>query len=174
MNEQSLSRVHKHFSDINTTVVILTAFRDEISHKENIINNKKIAQKIKSAGFGYFFVDGHFPENADTENEVDVSEDSIFCIADSLNSDKLIQLTHKLANEYNQDSIIVKELNKGVYFLENSGEITELSKTAKFNKLGKYYTRLRGKSSSNTFIFENEITGKGFMKSFREYVTNNS
>ena len=110
INESSLSRVWKHFEDKDTTIVILTSFRDEFGYKDNIATNKKFASEIKKAGFGYFYVNGYFPENEGTEDEVNVKEDSIFCIAKGAEGKKLIALCHKLANSRNQDSIIVLKM----------------------------------------------------------------
>ena len=36
INETSLSRIQKHFTDSNTTVVIFTAFRDGVDKKTSI------------------------------------------------------------------------------------------------------------------------------------------
>lgn len=169
INEQSLSRVWKHFNDPNTTVVIFTSFRDETTRKQGVETNKQFAAELKRNNFGYFFVDGFFPENEGTENEVSVKEDSIFAIADKNQSQNLIKLAHKLANSANQDSIIVKDadLNK-TYFLTKSGEKEFLKGGIKPGALGKFYTKLRNKK--DTFVFESELLGKGGIQTFREYV----
>lgn len=175
INESSLSRVWKHFSDDDTTVVIFTAFRDGVSRKISVQKNKKFAANLKNAGFGYFFVDGYFPENEGTEDEVQVSEDSIFAIADKNTSRKLIDLCHKLANSENQDSIIVKELDKGIYFLDkNKKKDSEYLGKQKvtFKEVGKFYTKLRNKKESNLFVFEKTHQRPGFIESFRNYLIN--
>jgi len=174
LNEASLSRIWKHFNDTNKTVVIFTAFRNDQSYKVNVQKNRKFAANIKNAGFGYFFVDGYFPENEGTDSEVQVKEDSIFAIADGVNdSNKLITLCHKLANSENQDSIIVKELDKGIYFLDKSGkkhnELLDKNKIT-FKEVGKYYTKLRNKKMSNLFVFEGTHSRPGFFQGFREYL----
>lgn len=158
LNEASLSRVWKHFTDDNTCVVILTAFRDSVSEQDNIKGNKQIAATLKSAGFGYFFVEGHYPEeDEETGQTVNVSETSIFTTANEKNENKLIELCHKLANQYNQDSIIVKEASGDLYFLTRSGkkDRSNLSQgKMSAGKIGEYYTRLRNKKQTNTFVFE--------------------
>jgi len=173
INESSLSRVFKHFNDPNTTVVIFTAFRDGVDRETSVRKNKKFAANLKNAGFGYFFVDGYFPENAGTEDEVQVSEDSIFAIANKNTSRKLIDLAHNLANSENQDSIIVKELDKGIYFLDKDGKKTSLTKgKIKFSEIEKFYTKLRHKNpKNNLFVFEGTHQQKGFISRFRDYIT---
>jgi len=173
LQESSLSRVWKHFKDEDTTVVIFTAFRDGEPYKKSVQKNRKFAAELKNSGFGYFFVDGYFPENEGTEDEVQVKEDSIFAIADANDSQKLIELCHKLANAENQDSIIVKELDKGIYFLNQQKEKYFLEKgKATFKEVGKYYTKLRNKKVSNLFVFEGTHTRPGFIESFSKYIKN--
>jgi len=169
LNESSLSRVWQHFKSKDTTVVIFTAFRDGVKYEDNMKNNKKFAAILKNNKFGYFFVNGYFPENEGTKDEVNVKEDSIFAIATKNRGNDLIQLCHKLANSANQDSIIVKEADGSLYFLTKNGEKDKLSGKMKPGKLGKYYTQLRNKKKTNTFVFENIIDGKGFFERYREY-----
>ena len=176
INEASLSRVWKHFNDENTTVVIFTAFRDGVPYKKSVQKNRKFASNLKNDGFGYFFVDGYFPENEGTEDEVQVKEDSIFAIANNAQESKrLIELCHKLANSEDQDSIIVKELNKGIYFLDKNGkkdsEFIGKQKIT-FSEVGKFYTKLRNKKTSNLFVFEGTHIRPGFIQSYREYLAN--
>jgi len=169
LQEQSLSRVFKHFQDPEITLVIFTAFRDEIKYEDNIKKNKTFGAILKKNHFGYFYVDGHFPENLGTPKEVDAKEDSIFAIASNNQSQNLINLAHTLANQANQDSIIVKD-SSGIYFLDKNKNKDYLPKgKISINKLGKYYTKLRNKGSkSGSFVFENEILPRNSISSFAE------
>ena len=180
VDEASLSRVWKHFKDDNTCVVILTAFRDKVSEKDNIKGNKQIASKLKASGFGYFFVEGHYPEiDKKTGKEVNVSETSIFTTSTKAEEKKLIEICHKLANQYDQDSIIVKESSGDLYFLTRNGNKDRNnldSGKMSAGKIGKYYTRLRNKKETNTFVFESVSYSdlpKGFFGSYRNYVNEN-
>lgn len=177
LQESSLSRVWQHFNDKDTTVVIFTAFRDGIKYEDNISKNKKFAATLKKNNkFGYFFVEGFFPENEGTEDEVQVREDSIFAIASANRSQDLVNLCHDfLANSTNQDSIIVKDAQVDkVYFLDSGKNKTYLTNSQlKPGALGKYYTKLRNKKKTNTFVFENIKDGKGYLRSFKEYVLHN-
>ena len=172
LSEASLSRVKKHFDDKDTTIVIFTAFRDGIKYEDNIRKNKEFAATLKNSKFGYFYVNGYFPENEGTAEEVNVKEDSIFAMAIGTRGDELIKLTHNLANSADQDSIIVKEASGDIYFLNQNGSKDKLDGQLKPGKIGKYYTQLRNKKKTNTFVFEAITDGLGFIKSFKNYFTN--
>jgi len=163
INEVKLGRVLQHFNS-EKTVVILTGFRGENTREENLKRNKTIGGKLKNAGFGYFYVDGYWIENKGTPNEIKVSEDSIFTISEPNTSKNLIELAHKLANEYDQDAIFVKS-EEGVYLLYKNGEKEILDSKFKPNKIGDFYTQLRGKGKNSTFLFENYRTPDGFFAS---------
>ena len=168
--EASLSRVWQHFNDKNTTAVILTGFRGDKSYEENVRRNKKIVAELRKAGFGYFFVDGYWIENQGTPEEMKVSEDSIFVVTkDPKKSKKLIELSHKLANKYNQDAIFVKEPDS-VYLLNKDGSKYELTGGLKPGKMGEFYTQLRNNKKANTFVFESERDALGYFGSFRNYL----
>ena len=79
-----------------------------------------------------------------------------------------------MANSANQDSIIVKDSNEDnkIYFLNSNGSKDYLEGKMKPGAMGKYYTKLRNKKKTNTFVFENIRDGKGFFGSFREYIIN--
>jgi len=155
VNESSLSRVYTHFNS-DDTVVLFTAFRGDKSVGENISNNKKVASDLKSNKFGYFFVDGYWIENKGEEDERKVKEDSIFAISPKERSQELVDLTHKLANKYDQDAIFVKT-DTEVYLLFNNGSKEKLNGGLKPGKLGDMYTKLKNNKKSNTFVFEKFI-----------------
>lgn len=171
LNESSLSRVWQHFKS-DKTLVIFTAFRDENTYEENNRKNKKIATILKNSGFGYFFVDGFFPENEGTPDEIQVKENSIFAIAEKNRGSELIKLCHELVNSANQESIIVKDSGGDIYFLESNGTKQKLAGDMKPGKLGKYYTQPRNKKQSNMFIFENERDGLGYFATYLKSKTN--
>jgi len=174
LNESSLSRVWQHFTNNEKTVVILTAFRDEKTREENLRGNKAIAASLKNAGFGYFFVEGHYTENKGTEDEVKVKEESIFAIAEKNKSRNLIELAHKLANKYNQDSIFVKEGlgdKSRVYFYTKKGTKDKIDGKLSLGKVGEFYTKLNNKKRANTFVFESATTGSGFFARHRKSLT---
>jgi len=170
ITEASLSRVWKHFNDKDTTVVILTGFRGDLEKTKNVQRNKKIAGVLKNAGFGYFYVDGFWIENQGTEDEIKVSEDSIFAISTDANKSKeLVDLAHKLGNDYNQDAIFAKTPESTKLIFQNGSEEV-LKGGLKPGKLGDFYTQLRTNKKANTFVFEKERDGKGYFKSFSEFI----
>jgi len=166
INEVKLGRVLQHFKS-DKTVVILTGFRGDKSQKENEQRNNKIAGEIRKAGYGFFYVDGFWIENQGTEDEVEVSEDSIFAIAEPEYSEALIGLAHAQANKYNQDAIFVKN-EDGVFLLYSNGKREKLDSSFKANKLGDFYTKLRGKGKNSTFLFEGGRVAKGYFASLVE------
>ena len=169
LNESSLSRVWQHFKS-DRTVVIFTAFRDENAYEENNRKNRQFAVALKNAGFGYFFVDGYFPENEGTPEEVQAKENSIFAIAEKNRGNDLIKLCHGLANSAKQESIIVKDSDGNIYFLEDNDNKETLAGIMKPGKLGKYYTQLRNKKQSNIFVFESERDGLGYFAQYLKSV----
>ena len=172
INEASLSRVWKHFNDKDTTIILLTGFRGDLEYKKNTERNKAIAGNLKNAGFGYFYVDGFWIENQGTEDEIKVSEDSIFALTTDLNkSNELVELGHKLGNNYNQDAIFVKT-PKETYLYFKDGSKEKSSGGLKPGKLGDFYTQLRTNKKSNTFVFEKERDGLGYYGSFKEFLHN--
>ena len=181
INEVKLGRVWQHFKS-DRTVVILTGFRGDKSQKENEQRNKKIAGLIRKAGFGFFYVDGYWVENKGTEDEIKVSEDSIFAIAEPTRSTELIELAHKIANDYDQDAIFVDEkkgslenktfvkTSEEVYLYYSNGKKEKLDSHFKPDKIGDFYTQLRGKGRNHTFVFEGERQSKGYFASLVEKI----
>ena len=133
---------------------ILTAFRDEFSKKQNLSRNKILASKLKSEGYGYFYVDGYWVENKGKDNEVKVSEDSIFVINND-NKPEFFDLIIKLGKTYNQDGVFIKNKN-GAKVYNQSGNVVFDAGKFNPNKTGEFYTKLRTSKKSNprTFMFE--------------------
>lgn len=150
--ETSLSRVWSHFNS-DETVVILTAFRGDLDRSKNIAGNRKISSQLQAKKFGHFYVEGHWVEDQDGK-KVDVSEDSIFATAPKERGDELIELAHKLANQYNQDAILVRDSNKKTYLYFKDGKKEDLGSKPSIGKMGSMYTKLRNNKKTNTFIFE--------------------
>ena len=73
LKETTLSRVFRHFQNKEIPVAIVTAFRGDKTYEENVKSNKVLAGKIKSAKYGYVYVDGHWLEKSG-DDKVDVKE----------------------------------------------------------------------------------------------------
>ena len=160
LTETSLSRVWQHFNNPDKNVAILTAFRGEYDHDENVARNRTLAAQIRQLGYGFFFVDGYWIENQGTPEEQHVSEDSIFVIAPASKADFAEQM-HKLGNAYNQDAVLVKDTD-GVRLIFKDGGEQELGNLQP-GKLAQAYTKLRSNKRSNTFVFESERDDLGWL-----------
>ena len=160
LTETSLSRVWQHFNDPDRNVAILTAFRGEYDHDENVKRNRTLAAQIRQLGYGFFFVDGYWIENQGSPDEKHVSEDSIFVIAPA-NKSNFAEQMHKLGNEYNQDAVLVKDQDSVRLIFKDGGE-QELGNLQP-GKLAQAYTKLRTNKRSNTFVFESERDDLGWL-----------
>ena len=163
LKETTLSRVFRHFQNKNIPVGIITAFRDEFTYKQNVKRNKVLAGKIKKAGYGYVYVDGHWKEkDKDTGELVDVNEDSILVIGSEKDSGKLKGLFKKWVKEYNQEAALFKDAGTTeIHFIKQSGDTDQFSQKFSQKKLEIGYNKLRGRSKS-VFSFDEERDGDGW------------
>ena len=171
LNETTIKRVMSHFDNKDRAVLIITAFREKFTYKENVIRNKKLASAIRAAGFGYTFVDGSWNETDVDGNVVFVKEDSIFVTSE--NGDNLKKLGVKwMDSKWNssdtdsdiQDAIVFKPTgNDNVYIISNkkSKHVEELKGKFKektiedikidISKSGGNHTKLRNRGE-RTFV----------------------
>lgn len=115
LSEMKLSRVFQHYNDSDTAILIISAFRDEYGYKQNVNRNKELARRIKKAGFGYVYVDGHW---IDKDTGIDSEEDSIFVTSNE--SIKLKIYGIEWLHDYKQDAIIFKPANGTAFLIENA------------------------------------------------------
>lgn len=160
INESSLSRVWQHFNNPDKSVALLTAFRGNNTYEENVARNRALAAKIRSAGYGFFYVDGFWIENEGTDQEQKVKEDSLFVIAPGKDA-KFADTIHELGNEYQQDAVLVKDA-AGIRLIYGDGQEIKLN-TLNPGALGSMYTKLRNNKKTNTFIFTEERDEVGFI-----------
>lgn len=166
LSESGLSRVWQHVNDPNTSVALLTAFRKGNLPEVNLQRNRGLAAKIGNLKCGYFYVDGHWVENAGTPDEETVAEDTIFAIRTTdgnlQKEQHFIKQITELAFSYDQEAVLIKtSAGPTVYFAD--GGIESLNKLS-IGSLGQVYTKLRRKSATSTFIFESERDGIGFLQ----------
>lgn len=154
LSEVKLARIWKHFDNDNTSVGIITAFRGNYDYNQNVKRNQELANILRKNGFGYTFVDGSWVENEGTDDEITVSEDSIFVTSDKFNSQKLRKLLVDMSKIYDQDGFSFKEAGtKSKYdIIDKNGKVLDSFKNVHFNKLASIYTKLRGGNGS--FVFE--------------------
>ena len=167
LKETTLSRVFRHFQNKKIPVGIITAFRGANTYDENVKRNKVLAAKIKSAGYGYFFVEGHWQEKDGSET-IDVKEDSIVVIGSENDNGKLKGLLKIWIKEYNQDAALFKDEGTiKVILLDKSGKGIEISNKFSLKKLEIGYTKLRGRGG-RSFSFDEERDGLGWLGRMKE------
>lgn len=165
LDEEKLSRVWKLAQKDGGSFGIITAFRDEFTHKENVARNKELISKVRKAGFGYWVLNGSWIETDEDGKRKEVSEDSLFIAAPSTmtNGSKLLRsfiVTN--AKKYDQDSAIFKEDNTDVVklFQYKTWKGDKRVVSEKIISLGKFnvgsiqsaYSKIRG--SGRKFVFE--------------------
>jgi hypothetical protein len=160
INESSLSRVWQHFNNPETAVGILTAFRGDNTYEQNKARNATLTADLRSAGYGFFYVDGYWIENEGTPDERKVKEDSVFVVGKASDTDFAPRL-HKLGNQFNQDAVLVKD-SKGTRLIFRDGSEQALGKVSA-GGLSTLYTKLRNNKKSNTFTFTEERDDIGFI-----------
>jgi hypothetical protein len=174
--ESNLSRIHQHTKESN--IGILTAFRGEFDIKQNSSRNKELQSAIRSNGFGFIPVAGHYIENKGSSDERDVIEDSFIVISNKDDSDKLKKFLIKMGVKYNQDSILYKPAESPDAFLIGtaSGRYPGMgveTNAGKFHpsRMGKFYSQLR---NGKTFVFESINFIENLLSRFhRENLTEN-
>jgi len=115
-------------------------------------------------------VNGYWIESENTEGEKRVIEDSIFVNTNIPSKyTQLVDLAHKLANKHDQDSILVKTPKETKLINKDGSEEVKNGKL-QAGELGDFYTKLRHKNKTSTFIFESERLDGSNMTRFSEYV----
>lgn len=165
ISESSLSRILTHVKN-EQDFAILTAYRGSYSLNLNKIRNKSLAAKIRNLGYGFFHLEGHFIENKGTSEEVEVKEDSLFVIS---NGDSNFNNNIKrLAKEYEQESIVLKNKNKIFVFDIETGKSFDIGEYHP-GKIGEYFSKLKT-SYGGTFVFEAVREEEGLLKKYLESI----
>lgn len=159
---RSLSRVWKHINNLNTTAMVITAFRADRPTNDpaealeiNRQQNKLLESDLRNQGWGFFPVLGGFVENADTPRAVRVEEESYFAIAGKADTVESVTTTlAKLCQKYEQDAALLKPRGSSEGFLVfPDGRTTKVGSWS-LNKLSEYYTRTRSEPAGKQFTFE--------------------
>ena len=153
--ESSLNRVYQHAQNQKIPFAIISAERakfrnpkkfdkdgkeieDLTQSPENRKRSLNLAKQIQNEKYGYFWLNGVYPEDAEDDKghkipnkEILVKEKSIFIIPKE-NDDfsKFKKFVIKLMKKFNQDSIVYKD--------ENTEIISWLYQTGKIKNLGKF------------------------------------
>lgn len=161
INESTLSRVWQHINS-ERPIALLTAFRGEFSYDDNVQRNKTLAANIRSKGYGFFYMDGYWIENQGTEDEVHVSEDSIFVIGSPGDDQAFLSQMIDYCQQWNQDAVLVKT-QQGTKLYQKDGAVMFDVGEFKPGKAGEIYTKLRNNKKANTFVFESERDDQGWL-----------
>lgn len=179
LDEASLVRLYQHTVDRN--IGIVTAFRGRYPLPENRSRNAKLHADIRSAGFGFYKMQGHYIEGFGTDKEKDVHEESFFVIGQKGNDNgKLKGFLKKVGSKYNQDSILYKQYDSknavliGTQGRDEDGNSVDFPgmgnevSVGEFKpmKINQFYSKMRGRS----FVFESYGEQMGWMEAYAHYI----
>lgn len=180
LDEGSLSRLWKHTTERN--IGMLTAYRGRYPVSENKTRNAKLQADIRSAGFGFFRVEGHYIEGYGSEVSKDVKEQSFLVIGEKGNDNgKLKGFLKKWGAKYNQDSVFYKSFdNKGMLIgtqsKDEDGNAVDFPGMGKEHmvgdfhpmKMGQFYSKMKGKP----FVFESYQEADTFNTAWLRHLMN--
>jgi hypothetical protein len=156
-----LSRVNKGHNDF----VVITAYRDNLSARENVARNKELRQLFSQKKMGVYGLIGHWQEckNADVDyndcpekDKIDSIERSYLAVRSNMTQDDFIDFCFYLGKKFNQDGIVlVCREYKGVYSSGNRNLIDQFDKgKITLNKVQQAYSEYVRGSGNIKFIFE--------------------
>jgi beta-glucosidase/6-phospho-beta-glucosidase/beta-galactosidase len=171
LDEASLVRLWQHTQKRN--IGIITAYRGRYPVSENKKRNAQLQAEIRSAGLGFYKIEGHYIEGYGSEVSKDVKERAFLVIGDKGNDNgKLKGMLKKLGTKYNQDSVLYKSFDDKAMLIGTQGK-DEDGNAVEFPGMGKeisvgdfkpmkvsqFYSRMRGKP----FVFESYQEADSFM-----------
>lgn len=171
LDEASMIRLHKHTLERN--IGIITAYRGRYPVSENKRRNSMLQADIRSAGYGFYNVEGHYIEGYGSEVSKDVKERAFLVIGDKGNDNgKLKGLLKNWGAKYNQDSVLYKSFDEkamliGTQSKDEDGNAVEFPGMGKevsvgdFKpmKISQFYSKMKGKP----FVFESYQEADSFM-----------
>lgn len=171
LDEASMIRLHKHTLERN--IGIITAYRGRYPVSENKRRNSMLQADIRSAGYGFYNVEGHYIEGYGSEVSKDVKERAFLVIGDKGNDNgKLKGLLKKWGAKYNQDSVLYKSFDEKAMLIGtqskdedgNAVEFPGMNKEVSVGdfkpmKISQFYSKMKGKP----FVFESYQEADSFM-----------
>lgn len=171
--ESNLSRVWQHVQ--NRTFGIITAHRSRYVDVigKNKERNKELEKLIRSGGYGFINISGHYVENYGEDSAHVVSEECFLVIgAAGDDGGKLKGNLKKWGEHFNQDSILYKNWDSKEAVLIGTSKTDEDGKVIDFpgygksysvgtwhpQKLGMFYSKMR---NGKTFTFEETLVQIG-------------
>lgn len=155
LKEASLSRIWKHIEE-GRPFGMITAFRWNFDLKQNLARNKQLEAAIRSAGYGFFRMEGHYIEGFGTDNEQPVKEQSFFVIGDDDHATFKLFLKQQ-GTRFEEDSIFYYDPEKKRGFLVGTNNTGFPGKNKELDvgkwhpsKVGEFYSKMK----RQTFVFE--------------------
>jgi hypothetical protein len=155
LDEASLARAYQHVVEKKVSSWgMMTAYRYANSKKQNINANKKLEADLRTKGYGYFKVEGHWQECQDANlNYVDCPKDKL---QDSIEVSLFVPGLKKddaksLCKKYEQDAVIYGgEDTKGdAHLIFKNGSEDNIGKFQP-GKISQAYSKIKG---GKTFVF---------------------
>jgi beta-glucosidase/6-phospho-beta-glucosidase/beta-galactosidase len=182
LDEASLVRLWQHTQERN--IGIITAYRGRYPVSENKKRNSQLQAEIRSAGFGFYKVEGRYIEGYGSEVSKDVKEQAFLVIGEKGNDNgKLKGILKKFGTKYDQDSILYKSFD-GKGMLIGTQDKDEDGNAVEFPGMGKeisvgdfkpmkvsqFYSRMKGKP----FVFEAYQEADTFNTAWLRHLMNNN
>lgn len=153
MDEASLSRAYQHVVEKKSNSWgMLTAFRYANTKKENEKANKQLESDLRSKGYGYFKVEGHWQECQDKNvSYKDCPKDKL---QDSTETSLFVPNIKKeemeaLCKKYEQDAVIYGDKDNDAHLIYKDGKTENIGKFQP-GKVSQAYSKIKG---GKTFIF---------------------
>lgn len=164
LDEAGLSRVLAHIATRN--LGIITAFRGGSGTplEQNRAKNRQLKNDIRQAGFGFIRLQGSWPENEGTPEEVQVIEESFLVIGrEGDDHGALKGFLKKAGAKYQQDAIVYKPWNTpnaSLIYMSNPQTLQSIG-TFSLNpaNIDKMYSKFKG----HKFVFHQMSEQRGFM-----------
>lgn len=158
LTETTLSRIYSHFKNESTPVAIISAFRGEYNHNQNVSRQSQLMSMVRSMGYGYIKASGHWIENKGTSEEFDSNEESLIVIGKP-GDDRFESEIIKLIKKFEQEGALYKPIGTTkVCILSSTGHRTCLGQFRP-KILGPGYTKLKGRGE-RTFTFDDSVIDK--------------
>lgn len=174
-SEANINRILYHVK--NSDIAFITAFRSNLSKKQNLENNKKLALDIHNIGLSYIKVTGNYKEE---DNPKFTTEDSFVIIHQDDSKEKQDEFFEEmlgLCRKYDQDAVLISLKNRKdipIASYNSDGNIVY----GPFDKLTlkdieDFYTKIHNYKFKFESIVESEkgIKPNGYVNAMRYYGT---
>lgn len=148
----SFNRARKWMNELPCCFV--TAWRNDLTTKEKVRQNRLLASDIRAAGLTYFNTTGGYVENKGTDSESRVIEQSFMVVNNKYVLDDFVKLCVHWCRKYNQDAVLVTVPSRtdngkalqatGKYYDKNGNVVSEYSNVT-VGDVEEYFSNMYGK-----------------------------